>query len=263
MTSTSIPPPNINNGQLGAAFGSATGGQPPGGQPPGGQTQPLPATGIAQQASTYALSQRNQFSGGALPGPGAGGGDDGSYSAIAARFAQSLGIPLGRNQQIVDEQGNFLMTPDQIAEASGGSISEGEAAARFNYLSSAIANEQRRRADRQSIASLETGIGLVQNNARGSLATLQSGLYERLSANYQDQARNIEQTDFSYFIQREQLEYARAIARDVARAARRGAAIGGVLGIVGGIAGLASGNYAAGAQGLAGGAQSLSQAGWF
>src|SRR5262245_28606628 len=40
-----------------------------------------------------------------------------SLTNLANQLGRSLGIPLGQNG-LVDEQGNFLMTPDQVAQQS-------------------------------------------------------------------------------------------------------------------------------------------------
>jgi len=260
-------------------------GMPKGGQmqQPGGQQKAggLPPTGIDQQMASlqgfYNAVQNvegigfdprmQQFeaasamgAGANLPGTGKGPTGSTDLNTLARTLADSYGLPIGGGQ-LVDPSGNFLMTPDQLAAASGGAVTQGEAAAKMNYIAEALQRQQQQQEMKKSEAALQTGLGLVQSNARGSLAAMQSGMYEGLANLYQNQQH--EAADFSYFIQQEQLQIQQELMRraeDLAKKQARGAFIGGVLGAAGS---LLTGNpmgafMAAGAIG-----QSAGGTGWF
>jgi hypothetical protein len=182
--------------------------------------------------------------------PQPGGTGVTSLGGMAQGLAKNYGLPIGRGG-LVDEQGNFLMTPQQVADQSGGQVSMGEAAASMNYISQAIYEERRRRDQQKGIAALQTGLGLVQSRGRGSLAAMQSGFYQQLAQTYME--GDYQAADFSYFIQKEQLDIEFAIAQQQRRAAEKkskygglGAAIGGIAGAITGIPGLAQAGGALG-----------------
>jgi hypothetical protein len=136
---------------------------------------------------------------------------------------------------IVDEQGNFLMTPDQMAAQSG--MAPADAAASMQYLSQAISRQQNEQQQAQGVAALQTGLGQVQSNARGSLAAMQSGFYQGLADMYSN--KEYASADFSYFIQRDKEAAALALNKaqvkqseksDVWGAVIGGAAAGGAIG---------------------------------
>ena len=261
--------------------GAAPGGAPGGGAQPGAQAQGLPPTGIQQQMQSlnsvydqvagmegigYDVRQAQfQGAGGAELGADTGGPrGSGSLDQMARDMAQRYGLPIGRGR-LVDESGNFLMTPDQVAAASGGAVTQGEAAAMFNYIAQGLEREQTDQANQMSISALETGLGQVQSRGRGSLAAMQSGFYQDIAGVYQQAANrgDFEAADFSYYIQQEQQEIAMELMRRQEELAKKqgqmGALVGGGM-LIGGIFSGNIGLIAGGGSMLAGGA---SQAGWF
>lgn len=217
---------------------------------------PLPPTGIQRQVSgtnAAMLAQGPQQQGqGGLPGAQPFGQT--SLSQLASRLATSYGLPVGR-QGLVDAQGNFTMTPDQVAAESGGQIGMGDAAARMNYIGAAVAREQTRRSEGQARAALESGIKQVQSRGRGSLAAMQSGMYQNLSSLYASEQH--EAADFSYFIQQDrfnrmmkEMRKARKAGKKSKRFGAIGSALGGIIGgIAGGPAGAGIGMQLGGAAG--------------
>lgn len=219
----------------------------------------LPPSGIQQQVGTINAGVQQPPSG-QLPQqaqgqPQPGGTGTTSLGALAQSLAQSYGLPIGRGG-LVDEQGNFLMTPDQLAAASGGQETMGSAAAKMNYISQAISREQNQRQQAKGIAAIQTGMGLVQSRGRGSLAAMQSGFYQDLADLYSNQEP--ETVDFSYFIQKEQMDQALEIERLRLKQAEKGSVLSGILG--GASAGAAFGPIGALVGGAIGGAAG---AGWF
>lgn len=183
-----------------------------------------------------------------------------SLDAMARNLATRYGMPIGRGR-LVDDQGNFLMTPQQIADASGGSVSLGEAAAQMNYIGQAIAKQQNEQQQQKGIAALQAGLGQVQSRGRGSLAGMMSGYYQDIADLYANQ--EYEAADFSYYVQKEQLDIQRELqsrAERLAKKQARGQFVAG-LGIT--VASIFTGNVAgitAGAS-MAGGA--AGSTGWF
>lgn len=256
-------------------------GAPPAQQPPQIQQQTpaqgLPPTGIDQQLATlnqtYQAVQnvpktgfnvlQQQMQGGQadpLQGPGGQQGPAGSTNIqqLARSLAQSYGLAIGRGN-LVDAQGNFLMTPDQLASASGDTL--GESAAKMNYISRAIARQQNEQQQKKAIASIQTGLGQVQQRGRGSLASMQSGMYQDLADLYSNQ--EYEAADFSYFIQKEQMDIAQNLMRRQEKLAKKGAR-GSFLGGIGmTIAGFATGNVAMGMAGFGTAAGAAGGTGWF
>jgi hypothetical protein len=266
---TSIPPPNQQQPQ-------------PGQQP----QQGLPPTGLQQQ-----LASLNQFYGNvqsAHSGGQFGGGigynvrsqqfgtaqaqnDNGqlgedmavgstSIDAMARNLAQRYGMPIGRGR-LVDNNGNFLMTPQQIADASGGSVTLGEAAAQMNYISQAITNRKNEEQQQKGIAALQSGLGQVQSRGRGSLASMMSGYYEGIADLYAN--KEYEAADFSFYIQKEQLDIQAELQRKAEKLARnqaRGQFVAGV-GIT--VASLFTGNVAGVVAGAGMAGSSAGQTGWF
>ena len=113
----------------------------------------------------------------------------------------------------------------------------------------------------KGIAALQTGLGLVQSNARGSLATMQSGMYQDLADMYSNQ--EYAGTDFSYFIQKEQTDIARDLMRRQEKLAKKQSRAGMFGGIAMGIAGFATGNPMMGIAGIGQAFGSASGTGWF
>jgi hypothetical protein len=173
---------------------------------------------------------------------------------MAQRLATNYGLPVGR-QGLVDPQGNFTKTPDQLAAESGGAVSVVDAAAKMNYISAAITREQQRRSQGKARATLEAGMKQVQSRGRGSLAVMQSGMYQNLASLYASE--QYEAADFSYFIQQDrfdrmmrEMRKARKSAKKSRRFGAIGSAVGGILGaVVGGPAGAGIGMQLGGAAG--------------
>lgn len=243
------------------------------------QQQGLPPTGLQQQLASlnsyYSQVQnaRTQGIGGGAIGfdprqqqfaqaQAAGGGElpqqtgeigSTSLDAMARNLAQRYGMPIGRGR-LVDEYGNFLMTPQQVADASGGAVTLGEAAAQMNYIGQAIARRQNEEQQQKGMAALQAGLGQVQSRGRGSLASMMSGYYQDIADLYANQ--EYEAADFSYFIQKEQQDIARELERRAEKRARRGAR----MQFAAGIAMMFTGNYGAGIAMTAGSAEGT---GWF
>lgn len=263
--------------QTGAAppLGAPTSAPPPA---PAQETpaQGLPPTGLDQQLATlnqtYAAVQATpqvgfdvlqaQMAGGVAQDVPAEGGQQQlggtSVQQLAQNLAQQYGLAIGRGN-IVDAQGNFLVTPDQLASASGDTM--GEAAAKMNYISQAISRQQNEQQQQKGIAAIQTGLGQVQERGRGSLASLQTGLYQDLADLYSNQ--EYQAADFSYFIQKEQMDIAQSLMRRQERLAKkqaRGSFIGGIgMGAIG----LLTGNVGMGMAGFGTAAGAAGGTGWF
>jgi len=265
-------PPAPGDAQAGGAGGPMGGGQQIGGLPPTGIDQQmaslnnmyqgvagLEGVGFDPRMQQFEAS-RDMGAGANLQSTGAGPTGATDLNGLARTLADSYGLPIGGGN-LVDASGNFLMTPDQLAAASGGQVTQGEAAAKMNYIAEAIQRQQQQQELKKSEAALQTGLGLVQSNARGSMAAMQSGMYEGLANLYQNQQHDA--ADFSFFIQQEQLEIQMEMQRraeEMAKKQSRGAFIGGVLGAAGSLLmGNPMGAFAAAGQigGAAGGT------GWF
>lgn len=171
-----------------------------------------------------------------------------SLANLARTLATSYGLPVGR-QDIVDEQGNLLVTPDQIVAQSGGKETLGGAAAKLNYISAAIARQQNEGQTKKAEAALSAGAGLVRSRGRGSAAAMQSGFYQGLAQLYDNQ--QYEAADYSYFIMKEQMDFAREQQRLAQKAAKKR----GIGGMIGSIAGGLIGTFLAPGLGTAAGAQ--------
>lgn len=250
------------------------------------QQQGLPPTGLQQQ-----LASLNQFySGVQSAGQGVKGfgglgfnaraqqfgaaqlqGDQGSLGqdmeigstsidAMARNLAQRYGMPIGRGR-LVDDNGNFLMTPQQIADASGGAVTLGEAAAQMNYISQAITRQQNEEQQKKGISAMQAGLGQVQSRGRGSLAAMMSGYYEGIADLYANQ--EYEAADFSYYIQKEQLDIQKELQRRAEKLQRKQGQNQAIMGVGLTVAGLFTGNYAMAAGGATMAYGGGSQAGWW
>lgn len=185
-----------------------------------------------------------------------------SLSQLSNSLAQSYGLPIGRNPYF-DDQGNALQTPDQIASQTGQNV--GDVSAKMQLIGDAVQRRQQEQQMKKSEAALQSGIGLVNSRGRGSLATLQSGLYQGLAQLYQDQ--QYEAADFSAFIQNDMFRQTMDLEKQKLKAAKKGAKAAGIMG---GIKALAGGALIATGFGAPIGApligQGLSEAGssgWF
>lgn len=210
---------------------------------------------VRQQQFGTAQAQEDQ---GALQDDGELGSS--SLDAMARNLAQRYGMPIGRGR-LVDEYGNFLVTPQQMADASGGAVTMGEAAAQMNYISSAIARRQNEEQQQKGIAAIQTGLGQVQSRGRGSLASMMSGYYQDMADLYSNQ--EYEAADFSYYIQREQLDIQQELQRRQEKLAKKQGQAQFFTGVGLTVAGIFTGNVA-----LAGAGASMAygggtQAGWF
>jgi hypothetical protein len=164
-----------------------------------------------------------------------------SLDAMARNLAQRYGMPIGRGR-IVDEYGNFLMTPQQMADASGGSLTLGEAAAQMNYISQALTRRQNEEQQAKGMAALQSGLGQVQSRGRGSLAAMMSGYYQDIADLYAN--KEYEAADFSYYIEKEKLDIETELQRRAEKAAKKGARQNFVVGLALTVASLYTGNVA-------------------
>lgn len=252
------------------------------------QQQGLPPTGLQQQ-----LASLNQFYGQVqnAQAPGALGGSIGynvraqqfgaaqaqegqgalqpdqgmeigstSLDAMARNLAQRYGMPIGRGR-LVDDQGNFLMTPQQIADASGGRTTLGEAAAQMNYISQALSRRQNEEQQQKGLAAMQAGLGQVQSRGRGSLAGMMSGYYEGIADLYANQ--EYEAADFSYYVQKEMQDVETQLQARAERLAKKQARGQFVAGIGVTIASLYTGNLAGAVAGASMVGGSAGSTGWF
>lgn len=186
-----------------------------------------------------------------------------SLSQLSNALAQSYGLPIGRNPYF-DDQGNALQTPDQIAAQTGQGV--GDVSAKMQLIGDAIQRRQQEQQMKKSEAALQSGIGLVNSRGRGSLATLQSGLYQNLAQLYQNQ--QYEAADFSLFAQNDMFKQTMELEKEKVRLAKKGAKSSGIGGILEMAAGIGSMfipgvGAAVGAPLLAGGASKAAGSGWF
>ena len=137
--------------------------------------------------------------GGAKPGAGEdrGHGQMGLQD-MAEQMARNYGLNFSRGS-LVDNEGNFQMTPDQLA-AGGGDMDL--IAADMNRISQAINDRQVEMQQDKATAALQAGLGTTQARGRGSLAALQSNFYQSMAQNYTDPNLLPEQQDFSFWIQK-------------------------------------------------------------
>lgn len=193
------------------------GQQPPGQSPSMSQVPGLPPTGLQQQSTS--LNQQYQQGRMALQSQtlGPAGGQAGqkgqfgqtSLSQMAQQLAQSYGLDVSRGS-MVDAQGNFQFTPDQLANDK---LSQGDVAARMNYIAQAINDRKIEQQQGKATAALQTGLGQVQSRGRGSLAAMQSGFYQSMAQVYTDPNLLPEQADFSYWIQKDKMDKAASIRK--------------------------------------------------
>jgi hypothetical protein len=187
-----------------------------------------------------------------------------SLDQTARNLAQRYGLPIG-NGRLVDDQGNFLYTPQQLADASGGAVTMGEAAAQMNYIGQALQRQQTEQANEQSLAALETGLGQVQSRGRGSLAGMMSGYYQDIANLYQHAVDrgDYESADFSYYIQKEQLDIQQDLIRRQEKLAKKQARFGVLGGVAMTAIGFGTGNVGVGLAGVSQATGSAGGTGWF
>lgn len=270
MTSMSIQPGGTASSQMSRQLPQQQPGLPQTGLQQQMQSLNALYSGVQQSPGGFNVRQSQfnqaqaQLGGGSLPALGGGQGAQepmgGSLDQLARNLAQRYGLPIGRGR-LVDEQGNFLYTPQQLANASGGSMTMGDAAASMNYIAQAIQRQQQEQQQAKGIAALQTGLGQVQSRGRGSLAGMMSGYYTGMADLYASQ--QYEAADFSYYIQKEQMEIAQQLQRRQERAARRGARGRLFAGIGMGVAGLLSGNIGLAIGGFGSSVGAAGESGWF
>lgn len=183
-----------------------------------------------------------------------------SLDALARNLATQYGLPIGRGR-IVDESGNMLMTPDQLAEASGGNLTLGESAAKLGYISQAVTRRQNEQQQKKGLAAIQSGMGQIQSNARGSLAAIQSGMYQDMADLYANQ--EYEAADFSYFIQKEQDDIKLALEHRARKELRGQARQTFVTGLAESIVHAYSGNWVGAIGGLTKAGATAESTGWF
>jgi hypothetical protein len=230
----------------------------------------LPPTGLQQQLASLNsyYGQQGQAMGGQAMGAqlgqdqlGANGNIGGnSLDNMARNLAQRYGMPIGRGR-LMDDQGNFLMMPDQVSQASGGALSTQDAAAKMNYISQAIARQQNEGQQKKAMAALQTGLGQVQSNARGSMSAMMSGYYQDIANLYSNQ--QYEAADFSYFIQKDQEDIAAAKQASEAKKQKKQGTVQAIAGIGITALGIYTGNAQITTTGLGMAAGGASNAGWF
>lgn len=164
-----------------------------------------------------------------------------SLQALAQRLASSYGLAVGRDQ-LVDASGNFNFTPDQIAKSSGGADTMGTAAAKMNYIASALQRQQTEGNLKKSEAALQAGLGLTGKRRSGSMIEQQQQFYSGLANLYQNQ--DYEAADFSYFIEKEKQDIQAEMMRRAEKLKGKKARAGfwGNLGLT--AFNVATGNYA-------------------
>jgi hypothetical protein len=183
---------------------------------------------IAQGAGLSAVEgQMGMQTGRAAPGaqsisPGTGGGA-GSLNNMAQQLARSYGLPIGSGS-MVDEYGNITYQPKNEEEMM-----------KLQMISDAIYNRQTQESHARGVAAQTAGMGLVRQRGRGSLAAMQSGMYENLASLYANQ--EFQQADYTLMIQSEQLQRAERIQQEARRQAKKAKKSGMVGGIIGGVVG--------------------------
>lgn len=208
---------------------------PPGTNPAMTNVPGLPPTALSMQmqSANEQIEQQRMFAStqdtGPVGAPGAGGtpgapqttqppipgqpqpGNFGQSSLrdLAEQLATGYGLNFSRGS-LVDAQGNFTMTPDQLMAQQGAGGDLSDTAAQMNYIAQAINDQRVQMQQDKATASLQAGAGLLQKRGRGSLAALQSNFYQAMAANYTNPNLLPEQQDFSYWIQKDQMEEAEA-----------------------------------------------------
>lgn len=176
-------------------------------------------------------------SGRAAPGaqqaqPG-GASPTSSVNNMALQLARSYGLPIGSSGQMVDQYGNITYQPQSEDEMI-----------KLQMVSDAIYNRQVQESHARGVAAQTAGMGLVRQRGRGSLALMQSGMYQNLASLYANQ--EFQQADYTLMIQSEQLKRAERIQAERAREAKKSRLGGSIGSIIGGAAGLIIGGPAGG-----------------
>ena len=209
----------------------------PGQSPSTGTVPGLPPTALSMQMQSMndQYQQQQQAMGAEIQTGGplmidqAGRGDAGEFGRtslqdMAERLARSYGLQFSRGS-LVDPEGNFQMTPDQMAAQGGGD--QGLIAADMNRISQAINDRQVEQQQNKATAALQAGMGQVQQRGRGSLAAMQSNFYQQMAANYTNPNLLPEQQDFSFWIQKAGFDEAAATRAEQDQETGGGAGGGG------------------------------------
>lgn len=221
------------------------------------QNQSLPGlTGAVGQQQPGQPQQAMQATG----EPDARLGASTSLNALAERLAQNYGLSVGRGE-LVDQGGNFLFTPDQLVASSGGQETLGTAAAKMNYIASALQKQQTQQNMKKSEAALQAGLGLTSQRRSGSMIEQQQQFYQGLANLYQNQ--DYEAADYSYWINKEKQDTEMAILNKIEKLNKKKAKGQFWGGAVTAAIGFATQNYAMAAQGLGTAAGSGGEAGYF
>lgn len=203
----------------------------PGQSPSQGAVPGLPPTGLAMQMQSlndgYANAQQEALgaqmdTGGPLFMEGANQNNlpntdygRSSLKDLAERLAMGYGLRFGRGS-LVDTQGQFMQTPDQLAGLQGGAgaqdFSVADIAATMGQVSQQVTQRRYEMQQDKATAALQAATGLMGQRGRGSLAELQANFYQQMAANYTNPNLLPEQQDFSYWIARDKLDEAEAIA---------------------------------------------------
>lgn len=183
-----------------------------------------------------------------------------SLNELARRLATSYDLAIGRDQ-LVDDQGNFMVTPDQLVAASGGQETLGTAATKMNYIASAIQRQQTEQSTRKAEAALQAGLGLASQRRAGSMIETQQQFYSGLANLYANQ--DFEAADFSYFIQKEKMDIEMEMLRKAEKLQKKKARTGFFGGLATGVLGILTGNVALGAQGFSTAVGNSAETGWF
>jgi hypothetical protein len=134
-----------------------------------------------------------------------------SLKDLAERLAMGYGLRFGRGS-LVDAQGQFMQTPNQLAGLQGGGgadpMSLSDVAASMNLVSQQVNDRRIEMQQNKADAAIKAATGLIGQRGRGSLAELQANFYQQMAANYTNPNLLPEQQDFSFWIQKEQLDQA-------------------------------------------------------
>lgn len=273
---TSSTPPQMQQQNPMQAAGEAIQNQQQGSLPPTGvqaqmnslnnlysQTQQQQGVGYDPRLQQFAQAQA-QPGGSGLQSQGGGAGMGTSLDQTARNLAQRYGLPIG-NGRLVDENGNFLYNPQQMADASGGQVTMGEAEALMNHIGQALTQQREGQAREQSLAALQTGLGQVQSRGRGSLAGMMSGYYRDIANMYQQAITrgDYETADFNYYIEKEQLEIQQELQRREEKLAKKQARFGMLGGVAMTAIGFGTGNVGVGLGGVNQIVGSAGGTGWF
>jgi hypothetical protein len=228
-----------------------------GGAAASGQSSMTGAMSFDPRVHQFQQAQ-SQEGGAGLPEEQGYGGS--SLDSMAKNLAQRYGMPIGRGR-LVDDQGNFLLTPQQLADSSGGKVTLGEAAAQMNYISQALTRRQNEEQQQKGIAAMQAGLGQIQSRGRGSAAAMMSGYYQGIADMYANQ--EYEAADFSYYIQKEKQMIEEEIRRRAHKQQKKQGRTNVVAGVALTIVSLYSGNIAGAAAGVSMVAGGAANSGWF